>query len=58
LANFELFKIKDWFKANKLTLNASKTKYNLFKKIKEVVNITSLKLLIDNKDIDRVGTGG
>ena len=57
LANFELSKIEDWFKANKLTLNASKTKYILFKKKKEDVNITSLKLLIDNKDIERVGTG-
>ena len=28
-----------------------------FKKKKEDVNITSLKLLIDNKDIERVGTG-
>ena len=57
MANFELYKIEDWFKANKLTLNASKTKYILFKKKKEDVNITSLKLLIDNKDIERVGTG-
>jgi hypothetical protein len=57
LANFELSKIEDWFKANKLTLNASKTKYILFKNKKEDVSITSLKLQIDNKDIERVGTG-
>ena len=31
LYDFELSKIEDWFKANKLTLNASKTKYILFK---------------------------
>jgi len=31
LANFELSKLEDWFKANKLTLIASKTKYILFK---------------------------
>ena len=57
LANFELSKIEDWFKANKLTLNASKTKYILFKNKKEDVSITLLKLQIDNKDIERVGTG-
>ena len=57
LANFELSKIEDWFKANKLTLNASKTKCILFKNKKEDVNITYLKLLIDNKDIERAGTG-
>ena len=55
LANIELSKIEDWFKANKLTLNAAKTKYILFKKEKEDVNITSLKL--DNKDMERVETG-
>ena len=57
MANFEHSKIEDWFKANQLTLNASKTKYILFKNKKEEVSITSLKLQIDNKDIERVGTG-
>ena len=56
MANFELSKIEDWFKANKLTLNASITKYILFKNKKDV-SITSLKLQIDNKNIERVGTG-
>ena len=42
LANFELSKIEDWFKANKLTLNASKTKYILFKNKKDV-SITSFR---------------
>ena len=32
LANLELEKASDWFKANKLTLNVSKTKYILFRK--------------------------
>ena len=53
LANFELSKIEDWFKANKLTLNASKTKYILFKNKKRRC-ITSLILQIDNKDKDKV----
>ena len=35
-ANFELSKIEDWFKANKLTSNASKTKYILFKNKKRM----------------------
>ena len=30
-ANVELDKLADWFKANKLTLNRSKTKYMMFK---------------------------
>ena len=40
-------------------MNASKTKYIhiLFKNKKEDLSITSLKLQIDNKDIERVGTG-
>ena len=38
-------------------MNASKTKYILFKNKREDVSITSLKLQIDNKDIERVGTG-
>ena len=47
LENFELSKIEDWFKANKLTLNSSKTKYILLKNKKEDVSISSLKLQID-----------
>ena len=34
LAKFELLKKEDWFKANKLTLNASKIKYILLQKEK------------------------
>ena len=57
MTNFELSKIKDWFKANKLILNAAKTKYILLLSKKEDVSITSHKLEIDNKDVERVGTG-
>ena len=47
-----------WFKANKLTLNASKTKYIiLFRKKTKVLVCDSLKLLIENKEIDRIGAG-
>ena len=38
LATFELSKTENWFEANKLTLNVSKTKHILFKKKKEDVN--------------------
>jgi len=51
LVNFELSKIEDWLKANKLTLNAAKTKYILFANKKEDVSITSLKLQIDKIEI-------
>ena len=56
-ANSELLKIADWFKANKLTLNASKTKYILFRKKTKVLVCDSLKLFIENKEIDRIGAG-
>ena len=36
LANFELSKIEDWFKANKLTFNASKTVNILVKRKKKM----------------------
>ena len=35
MANQELIKASDWFKANKLTLNVSKTKYILFRSKKQ-----------------------
>ena len=57
LANSELSKIADWFKANKLTLNITKTKYILFRKKQQIVDFDSLELAIDNKDIERIGLG-
>ena len=52
LLNIELFKISEWLKINKLSLNVVKSKYIIFKK-KE--NITySLTLKIDNVDIEQV----
>lgn len=56
VANLELTKIADWFKANKLTLNASKTKYILFRNKQQKVNFESLTLSIEDKEIDRIGT--
>jgi len=56
-ANLELSKIANWFKANKLTLNASKTKYILFRKKTKVLVGDSFKLFIENKEINRIGAG-
>ena len=56
-ANQELFFISEWFKANKLTLNTSKTKYILFRKPNMKVNFDNLKLYIDNCTIERIGAG-
>ena len=56
-ANLELSKISDWFKANKLTLNISKTKYILFRKPDMNVEFKKYSLSIDNHKIDRIGKG-
>ena len=56
-ANAELEKLADWFRANKLTLNISKTKYILFRDKKQIVNFEDLILKIDNEIIDRIGEG-
>ena len=56
-ANLELSKISDWFKANKLTLNLSKTKYILFRKPDMNVEFKKYSLSIDNHKIDRIGKG-
>ena len=56
-ANIELEKLSDWFKANKLTLNVSKTKYILFRKKSQNINFSDLKLTIDDEQIDRIGHG-
>jgi hypothetical protein len=56
LANSELNKISDWFKANKLTLNASKTKYILFRDKSTLVDFKQHDLKIENTSIERIGT--
>jgi len=50
--NSELGKLSKWFKANKLSLNISKTKFMLFTRRKNVH--PDFKLYIDNREIDRV----
>jgi hypothetical protein len=56
-ANSELSKVAEWFRANKLTLNLSKTKYILFKQPSQHVDFSNLKLGIDNVNIERIGLG-
>ena len=53
IANDELTKLSLWFKANKLSLNISKTTYMLFSNRKKIMNGT-INLMIDENIIDRV----
>ena len=50
--NAELLKITDWLAANKLSLNASKTKFMVFHSDKKVVRYP--KLFINDVKIERV----
>ena len=52
ILNAELRKINDWLAANKLSLNASKTKFMLFYSGKKIVMYP--KLLINDVEIERV----
>ena len=54
-ANRELKIVAEWFKANKLTLNISKTKYILFRKSDMFVDFKNLHLSIDACTIERIG---
>ena len=54
-ANIELEKAAEWFKANKLTLNVSKTKYILFRNPTQKVNFANLSLRINGQNIERIG---
>ena len=53
IANSELTKLSLWFKANKLSLNISKTTYMLFSNRKNIMNDT-INLMIDENVIDIV----
>ena len=59
--NNELVKIKEWFKANKLSLNIKKTKFTLFHKKSLTKSGSTLPLAIPNlqignKHIERVSS--
>jgi hypothetical protein len=53
--NQELEKAADWFCANKLTLNVSKTKYLIFRNKKMPIFPEKHKLKIGNEYIERIG---
>ena len=53
LANIELVNTSLLFKANKLTLNIGKTKYNLFHKLKININFENLPIKIEDTKIDK-----
>ena len=58
MVNDELKKIYEWFNANKLSLNADKTKYSLFHKTSKTDDLPLLlfKVLINDKEVERVGS--
>src|SRR5688572_4577444 len=56
LANSELTSASDWFKANKLSLNLSKTNYIIFRSTKKLIPNNTNELIIDNKIIPEVLT--
>ena len=53
--NIELGKAFEWFKANKLTLNVSKTKYMIFRNKKMHINDSVIDLKVDGKSLERIG---
>jgi hypothetical protein len=54
--NCELQKLCNWFKANKLSLNAEKTKFILFGRKGRKVNMNTFCVTIDNNKIERVSS--
>jgi len=54
LANEELSLAADWFKANKLSLNVSKTNYIIFRTPNKTIPVTNNDLTIDNHVIPKV----
>ena len=54
ILNFELLNISQWFQTNKLTLNASKTKFMLFGSPSKLKNPNYLEIKIDDEIIEQV----
>ena len=54
-SNIELDKAKNWFRANKLSLNVSKTKYMIFRPHKMAFNPALCILNIGGEKIERIG---
>jgi hypothetical protein len=54
-ANLAMKALYEWFCANKLSLNASKTKYIILRAPHTRCNITDLNIYIDNTPLQRIG---
>ena len=54
--NSELDILSDWFKANKLSLNAKKTNYMIFKKQRNLQINTNIDILIDSTILEKSNT--
>ena len=54
IVNNELEKISDWFKANQLSLNISKTNFIIFCNSKKKYDSTNLKVILNNVVIQQV----
>ena len=55
LTNMELDKLSDWFSSNKLSINAKKTRYQIFN---SPGNIENMKLYLMGNEIERCWEGG
>lgn len=56
IINQELARISSWFKANKLTINGAKSKYILFISRSKNLGEATLKLFIDNFELEQAKT--
>ena len=54
-ANLEVNKLYNWFCANKLSLNAKKTKYTVIKPHSKRCNLADMSLKIDGTQLTRIG---
>ena len=54
IVNRELPLVATWFKANKLTLHHSKTKFIVFNPPRKKIHLESLSICIDRENIQRV----
>ena len=53
--NLELAKLNDWFCANKLSLNAKKTKYILFRPTVTYPDLRNRHIMLNGHPVDRIG---
>lgn len=56
IANYELNKTCEWFKANLLTLNTSKTKFMIFSSSQNDENLLNFSLSVGGIKIERIGS--